>query len=165
MFGELTHNEYKSFKALVKHKRRVNCVFLELGTETALRSRPPGMDKKVPAVAMAICSAAPPKAPRKKASKKGKGMREAGDISSSTIRPEKTKSLDSSKWKRKASDDISDAEVQAASSLDQLGQKKAKKAVKKIAVATIQRGPSAFSDDEMTDKPRPTGFSSCLCVT
>jgi uncharacterized protein YktA (UPF0223 family) len=32
MVGELTLNEYKSFKALVKHKRRVNRVFSELGT-------------------------------------------------------------------------------------------------------------------------------------
>jgi hypothetical protein len=99
MVGESTLNECKSFKAVVKHKRSVNHVFSELGTDTALHSRPPGVDKKVLTIAVATCSAAPPKAPRKKASKKGKGMSEAGDISSSTICPEKTKSLESSKRK------------------------------------------------------------------
>jgi hypothetical protein len=162
MVGELTLNEYKSFKALVKHKRRVNCVFSELGAEIALRSCPPGVDKKVPVVVVATCSAALPKAPRKKSLNKRKGMNEAGDISSSTIHPEKTKSLESSKWKCKASDSVSDAEVQAASSLAQLEQKKAKNAVKKISIAIIQCVPSAFSDDEMTDELHPTGFSSCL---
>jgi hypothetical protein len=34
--------------------------------------------------------------------------------------------------------------------------------VKKIAAATIQRVPSAFSNDEMTEEPPPIGFSSCL---
>jgi hypothetical protein len=75
-------------------------------------------DKKVPAVAVASCSAAPPKAPRKKSSKKGKSS--AGDTSS-IVRPEKTKSLESSKQKHKASEGIFDAEIQAASSLAQLG--------------------------------------------
>jgi hypothetical protein len=127
MVGESTLNEYKSFKALVKHKRRVNRVFSELGAETALRSRPPGVDKKVLAVVLASYSVAPPKAPRKKASKRGRGKSEVGDISSSNVRPEKTKSLESSKSKLKASEGISDAEVRAASSLTQLVQKKAKK--------------------------------------
>jgi uncharacterized protein YktA (UPF0223 family) len=31
MVGESTLNEYKDFKALVKHKRRVNHVFSEFG--------------------------------------------------------------------------------------------------------------------------------------
>jgi hypothetical protein len=88
MVGESTLNEYKSFKALVKHKTIVNRVFSELSAKTALRSRPPSVDKKVPAVAVASCSAAPPKAPRKKASKKGTRKSEVGDISSSIIRPE-----------------------------------------------------------------------------
>jgi hypothetical protein len=116
-------------------------------------------DKKVHTVAVASCSAAPPKAPRKKSSKKGKSS--AGDTSS-IIRPEKTKSLESRKRKHKASEGIFDAEIQAASSLAQLGQKKAKKAVKKIVVSTVRRVPSTFSDDEMIDELRPTGFSSCL---
>jgi hypothetical protein len=66
MVGELTLNEYKAFKALIKHKRRVNRVFSKLGAEIALRSRPPGVNKKVLAIAMATCSVAPPKAPRGK---------------------------------------------------------------------------------------------------
>jgi hypothetical protein len=31
MIGESTLNEYKAYKNLVKHKKRVNCVFPELG--------------------------------------------------------------------------------------------------------------------------------------
>jgi uncharacterized protein YktA (UPF0223 family) len=137
MVGESTLNEYKSFKALVKHKRRVNRVFSELSAETTLRSRPPRVDKKVSAITVATCSAAPPKAPKKKASKKGKGKSDAGNTSSSIIRPEKTKSLESSKRKRKASEDIFYAEVQAASSIAQLGPKKAKKVVRKIVAAIV----------------------------
>jgi hypothetical protein len=162
MVGESTLNEYKSFKALMKHKKRVNRVFSDLGAETSLHSRPPCVDKKIPAITVATCSVAPPKAPRRKGSDKGKRKSSVGNTSSSIIRPEKTKTLESNKRKHKASEDIYDAEVQVASSLAQLGQKKAKKAVKKIVVATVQRVPSAFSDDEMTDEPRPTGFSSCL---
>jgi uncharacterized protein YktA (UPF0223 family) len=63
MIGESTLNEYKAYKNLVKHKKRVNRVFSELGVETAFHSRRPGVDKKAPAVAVASCSAAPPKAP------------------------------------------------------------------------------------------------------
>jgi uncharacterized protein YktA (UPF0223 family) len=63
MVGESTLNKYKAYKNLVKHKKRVNRVFSELGTETAFRSRRPGVDKKVPAVAVASCSAVPSKAP------------------------------------------------------------------------------------------------------
>jgi hypothetical protein len=53
---------------------------------------------KVPVVAVASCSAAPLKASRRKSSKKGKGIT---DETSSTVRPEKTRSLESSKQKRK----------------------------------------------------------------
>jgi hypothetical protein len=70
--------------------------------------------------------------------------------------------LESSKRKRKASEGVSDAEIQAASSLAQLGRKKSKKAVKKVVAAVVQRVPSAFSDDEMSDEACPTGFSFCL---
>jgi hypothetical protein len=62
--------------------------------------------------------------------------------------------LESSKRKRKASKNISDAEIQAASSLVKLCRKKSKKVVKKVDVAVVQRVPSAFSDDEMIDEPR-----------
>jgi hypothetical protein len=86
-----------------------------------------------------------------------------GDSSSPVVRSGKTKSLESSKRERKASEDISDAEIQAASSLAQLGKKKSKKAMKKVVVVVVQRVPPAFSDDEMTNEPHQTGFSSCLC--
>jgi hypothetical protein len=45
-------------------------VFSELGAETALRSRPPGVDKKILVVAVAVCSAAPPKARRRRLRRK-----------------------------------------------------------------------------------------------
>jgi hypothetical protein len=99
MVGESMLNEYKAYKNLVEHKKRVNRVFSELGVETALRSLPPGLDKKVPTVAVASCSAAPPKAPQQRSSKKGRSS--AVDTSSSVIRPDKTKSLESSKRKHK----------------------------------------------------------------
>jgi hypothetical protein len=86
-----------------------------------------------------------------------------GETSSSVLRPEKTKSLESSKRKRKTSEDTSDARIQAASSLTQLGQKKTKKAVKKVAAAIVQRVPYGFSDNEMANEPRQPSFSSCLC--
>jgi hypothetical protein len=66
MIGESTLNEYKAYKNLGKHKKRVNRVFSEVGAEIAFRSRPPGIDKKALAVAVASCSAAPPKALRRK---------------------------------------------------------------------------------------------------
>jgi hypothetical protein len=62
MVGESTLNEYKAYKNIVKHKKRVNHAFSEHEAETALRSHPPGVDKKIPAVVMAVCSSAPPKA-------------------------------------------------------------------------------------------------------
>jgi hypothetical protein len=71
MIGESTLNEYKAFKALVKHKRSVNHVFSECGTETALCSRPPGTNKKLPVVVVATCSAPLPKAPRWQSSRRG----------------------------------------------------------------------------------------------
>jgi hypothetical protein len=61
MIGESTLNEYKAYKNLVKHKKRINRVFSEVGAEIAFRSLPPGIDKKALAVAVASCSAAPPK--------------------------------------------------------------------------------------------------------
>jgi hypothetical protein len=50
---------------------------------------------KVPAVAVASCSAAPLKASRRRSSKKSKGN--VAETSSSTICPEKTRSLESNK--------------------------------------------------------------------
>jgi hypothetical protein len=67
-----------------------------------------------------------------------------------------------SKQKRKTSEGVSNAEIQAASSLAQLGQKKIKTTVKKIVAAEVWHVPSAFFDDDMIDEPRPKGFSSWL---
>jgi hypothetical protein len=51
------------------------------------------------------------------------------------------------KRKRKYSEQVSDAELQAASSLAQMSRKKAKKVVKKIVSSEVRRVPSAFDDD------------------
>jgi DNA-directed RNA polymerase subunit N (RpoN/RPB10) len=136
MIGESTMNEYKAYKNLVKHKRRINRVFSEICGEKSFCSRRPGVPVKVPAVVVASYSAAPLKAPRSSL-KKGKG--DIDETSSSALRPEKTRSLESSKRKRKSSEIVSDIELQAASSLAQLSQKKTKKAVKKIVVTEVRR--------------------------
>jgi hypothetical protein len=57
------------------------------------------------------------------------------------------RSLESSKRKRKASEQISDVELQAASGLAQMSRKKLKKAVKKVSSSGVRRVPSAFDDD------------------
>jgi hypothetical protein len=159
MIGESTRNEYKASKNLVKHKRRIDRVFSEVCGEKSFRSRRPGIVVKAPAVAVASCSAAPLKAPRRKSSKKGKG--DTDETSSSAVRPEKTRSLESSKRKQKSSEVVSDIKLQAASSLAQLSRKKTKKAVKKIAIAEVRHVPSAF-DDDMIIEPSHKGFLSCL---
>jgi hypothetical protein len=131
MVGEFTLNEYKAYKHIVKHKKRENRVFSELGATTTLRSRLPGVDKKVPAVVVVGYSAAPPKARWKRALKKEKAKNNAGDTSSPAICPSKTKSLESSKRKRKASESTFEIEIQAASGLANLSRKKSKKVVKR----------------------------------
>jgi hypothetical protein len=73
MIGESTMNEYKAYKNLVKHKRRINHVFSEICGDKSFRSRRPRIPVKVPAVVVASCSAAPLKAPRRRSSQKGKG--------------------------------------------------------------------------------------------
>jgi hypothetical protein len=50
MIGESTMNEYKAYKNLVKHKRRINHMFSKLSAKDSFRSRRPGVDKKAPAV-------------------------------------------------------------------------------------------------------------------
>jgi hypothetical protein len=69
MIGEYTMNEYKAYKNLVKHKKRINRVFSEICGDKSFRSRRPGRKLKMPAVAVASCSAAPLKAPRRRSSK------------------------------------------------------------------------------------------------
>jgi hypothetical protein len=60
------------------------------------------------------------------------------ETTSSSVQPAKTKSLESTKRKRKSSEQVSDVELQAASSLAQMSRKKAKKAVKKIIATEVQ---------------------------
>jgi hypothetical protein len=154
MIGEYTMNEYKAYKALVKHKRRINHVFSEVCGDKSFPSRRPGRKLKIPAVAVASCSAALPKAPRRRSSKSSPSI--ANETTSSGVVLSKTKSLESSKHKRRSSEQVSDAELQAASSLAQMSQKKAKKAVKKVVSSKVQWVPSAFDDDLFT-KPSQKG--------
>jgi hypothetical protein len=67
--------------------------------------------------------------------------------------------LESSKWKHKASEGVSEAEIQAALSLAQLGKNKLKKSMKNIAISKVQRVPSSV---DTIDDLHPTGFSSYL---
>jgi hypothetical protein len=61
MIGEYTMNEYKAYKALVKHKRKINRVFSEVCGDKSFPSRSPGRKLEIPTVAVASCSVAPPK--------------------------------------------------------------------------------------------------------
>jgi hypothetical protein len=115
MIGEYTMNEYKAYKALVKHKRKINRVFSEVCGDKAFPSRCPGHKLKIPAVAIASCSVAPPKAPRRRSSKNVPAT--VDETTSSGVQPAKTRSLESSKRRRKTSEQVSDAELQAACSL------------------------------------------------
>jgi hypothetical protein len=65
MIGQYTMNEYKAYKNLVKHKRRINRVFSEVCNEKSFPSRRPGRPVKMPCVAVASCSAMPLKASKK----------------------------------------------------------------------------------------------------
>jgi hypothetical protein len=157
MIGEYTMNEYKAYKRLVKHKKRINRVFSEVCGDKCFHSRRPGHKLKIPAVAVASCSAAPPRAPRRRSSKSNLSI--ADETTSSGVVPSKTESLESLKRKRRSSKQVSDIELQAASSLAQMRHKKAKKAVKKIVCSEVRRVPSTFNNDfpmELAQK----GFSS-----
>jgi hypothetical protein len=85
---------------------------------------------KMPAVVVASCSAAPLKAPRRRSSKSGNVN--VDETTSSSVQLAKTKSLESTKHKRRSSEHISDADLQAASSLTQLSRKKAKKLLRRL---------------------------------
>jgi hypothetical protein len=145
MIGEYTMNEYKAYKALVKHKKRINRVFTEVCGDKSFSSQSPSPKLKVPAVAVASCSAAPINAPRQRSSKRGSSA--VGESTSSGVKPSRTRSLESSKRKRKTSERISDVELQAASGLAQMSRKKLKKAVRKVSSSGVRRVPSAFDDD------------------
>jgi hypothetical protein len=69
MIGEYTMNEYKAYKNLVKHKKRINRVFSEVCGDKSFRSRRPGRKLKMPAVVVASYSVAPPKALRRRSSR------------------------------------------------------------------------------------------------
>jgi hypothetical protein len=97
MIGEYTMNEYKAYKNLVKHKKRINRVFSELCGDKSFRSRCPGRKLKMPAVAVASCSAAPLKAPRRRSSKSSKLI--IDETTSSNVQPTKTRSLEPTKRK------------------------------------------------------------------
>jgi hypothetical protein len=157
MIGESTMNEYKAFKNLVKHKKRINHVFSEVCGDKSFHSRHPGINKKAPVVVVASCSFGPPKISRRTSSNKRKGIVEG--TSSATLCLEKTRSLESSKRKHKSTEAISDAELQAAIGLTGLSGKKMKKAVKKVVSAGVRRIPSAFDDDFLAE-PIQKGFSS-----
>jgi hypothetical protein len=136
MIGESTMIEFKAFKNLVKHKKRINRVFSEICGDKFFCSRRPGIKVKAPAVAVANCSAAPSKASRRTSSKKRKGC---GDgTSPSAVCPEKTKSVESSKRKHKSFEVISDVELQAATGLAGLSRKMMKKVVKKVVAAEVR---------------------------
>jgi hypothetical protein len=149
MIGEYTMNKYKAYKSLVKHKRRINRVFSEVCGDKSFNSRRPGRKLKIPTVAVASCSAAPINAPRRRSSKSGPSI--ADETTSSGIQPSKTRSLESSKRKRRSSKQVSDVELQAASGLAQMSRKKSKKAVKKVVSSGVRRVPSAFDDDLFTE--------------
>jgi hypothetical protein len=102
----------------VKHKKRINRVFSEICGDKSFHSRRLGRNMKMPAVAVASCSAAPLKALRRRSSKSG--MANIGETTSSSVQPAKTKSLESTKRKRRSFEHVSDAELQVASSLTQM---------------------------------------------
>jgi hypothetical protein len=102
MIGEYTMNEYKAYKALVKHKKRINRVFTEVCGDKSFNSRSPGPKLKVPTVVVASCSAAPINAPRRRPSKRGSSA--VNESTSSGVKPSKTRSLESSKRKHKTSE-------------------------------------------------------------
>jgi hypothetical protein len=156
MVGEYTMNEYKAYKALVKQKRRINCVFSEVCGDKSFHSRRPGHKLKIPAVAVASCSAAPSRAPLRRSSKSCLAI--ADETTSSGVQPAKTRSLESSKRKRKTSEQVSDAELQATSSLAQMSRKRAKTDVKKVVSSEVRRVPSAFDDDLFTEPSQKDSF-------
>jgi hypothetical protein len=106
----------------VKHKKRINRVFTEVCGDKSFSSRGPGPKLKVPAVAVASCSAAPINAPQMRSSKRGSSS--VSESTPSGVKPSRTRSLESSKRKRKTSEQTSDAELQAASGLAQMSRKK-----------------------------------------
>jgi hypothetical protein len=65
MIGEYTMNEYKAYKNLVKHKKRINRVFSEVCGDKFFHSRRPGRKLKMPAVAVAVVQLHPKSSEKK----------------------------------------------------------------------------------------------------
>jgi hypothetical protein len=107
-------------------------------------------------VAVASCSAAPPRAQRRRSSKSSPTI--ADKITSSGVQPSKTRSLESWKRKHKNSEQVSDAELHAASSLAQMSRKKAKKVVKKVVSSEVRRVPFAFDDELFVESSQKGSF-------
>jgi hypothetical protein len=150
MVGEYTMNEYKAYKALVKHKKKINRIFSEVCGNKFFSSRGPGPKLKLPAIAVASCLATPINAPRIRSSKRGSSP--ASEGASPGVKPSRARSLESSKRKRKTSEPrASDAELQDASGLAQMSRKKLKKVVKKVSSTGVRRVPSTFDDDTFAD--------------
>jgi hypothetical protein len=139
MIGEYTMNEYKAYKNLVKHKKRTNRVFSEVCGDKSFRSGRPGRKLKMPTIAVASCSATPLKGPRRRSSKSSTLI--IDETMSSSVQHAKTRSLESSKRKRKSSEQVLDAELQAASSLAQMRQKKSKKGCQEDCCCWNSTGP------------------------
>jgi hypothetical protein len=86
MVGEYTMNEYKAYKALVKHRKKINRIFSEVCGDKFFSSRGPGPKLKLPAVAVASCSAAPINAPRIRSSKRGRHLPARGPLRELSLR-------------------------------------------------------------------------------
>jgi hypothetical protein len=157
MIGESTINEYKAFKNLVKHKKRINRVLSEVCVDKSFRSRHPGIKTRTPAVAVASFSSDALKISRTSSSKKWKGGDD--ETPSAVVCPEKTKSLESNKRKHQSTEGVSDVELQATTGLTGLSLKKSKKAVKKVAAVEVRCVPAAF-DDVFPVELAQKGFSS-----
>jgi hypothetical protein len=157
MIGESTMNEYKDFKNLVKHKKRINRVFSEVCGDKSFCSRNPGIKTRTPAVAVASYPSEPSKISRRSSSKKRKDNDDG--TPSATVCPEKTKYLESNKRKHQSTEGVTDVELQAATSLTGLSRKKTKKAVKKVATVEVRLVPAAF-DDDFPVEPTQKGFPS-----
>jgi hypothetical protein len=98
---------------------------------------------------------------KRKASKKEKS-KETFE-STPALCPSKTKTLESSEKKRKVSEGTSEVELDASSSLADLGKNKSMKAVKKVSITVVRRVSKAFSDDEAEDEPCRPCYFPCIC--
>jgi hypothetical protein len=159
MIGEYTMNEYKAYKASVKHKRKLNRVFSEVCGDKAFPSRRPGRKLKIPAVAIASCLVAPPNASRRRSSKSGPAT--ADETTSSGVQPSKTKSLESSKHKRRTSEQVSDVELQATSSLAQMIRKNPRRLSRKLSLQVFGGFPPLLTTSSRNLSEKVPSFGPC----